>query len=139
LNTSSAIWTKNLATRLGNVFQVVALYDADCGFCERSVAVARGLHLAADFVPLQSVDLAKYGITKEQALAEMAVHDGNRVQFGHHAWATLLKTRWFTAWLGWLMELWPIDPLMARLYRWVAANRYRLPGGTSSCELPPRD
>jgi len=30
----------------------------------------------------------------------------------------------------------PLDPLFGPLYRWVAAHRHSLPGGTPTCELP---
>jgi predicted DCC family thiol-disulfide oxidoreductase YuxK len=38
---------------------------------------------------------------------------------------------------GWLLSVPPARWVAPFVYRRVAANRYRLPGGTAACRLPP--
>jgi len=111
------------------------LYDADCAFCTRSAMLGRRLGLRAQIMPMQDVDLAGYGITLDQAtLAVPFVADDGNVSFGHRAIAGALRTGplgWRL--LGQALTLPGVDALAALAYRWVAANRYRLPGGTAAC------
>ena len=38
---------------------------------------------------------------------------------------------------GAVLGLRPITALAWPVYRWVARNRHRMPGGTAACALPP--
>lgn len=102
--------------------------------------MVRRLPFSTDFRPVQTEALERYGITRDQALELMAlVNPDGSVVFGHLAWAGILRTGPAPlSWLGWLMQRSPVGPLADRIYRWVAANRYRLPGGSAQCAMPPR-
>ena len=117
------------------------VYDGDCGFCTRSAALARRV-LPADcaVVPSQGADLAAVGTTAERARREaLWVPRTGEVVGGARAVAAALReagSGW--ALLGRLLQLPPIGLLADAVYRVVAANRMRLPGGTAACALPPR-
>jgi predicted DCC family thiol-disulfide oxidoreductase YuxK len=113
------------------------LYDADCAFCTRSALLGRRLGLAAQIVPMQDVDLARFDITTAQAEQALPfVADDGSVTFGHRAIAAALRTGpWGWRLLGRLLVAPGVDALAALVYRWVAANRFRLPGGTAACSI----
>ncbi len=63
---------------------------------------------------------------------------GARAVAGARAVTTALRAAgsgW--ALLGRLLQVPPVSTLAAAVYRLVAANRMRLPGGTAACALPP--
>ena len=117
------------------------VFDGDCGFCTRSADVARRV-LPADcaVVPWQRVDLAAVGTTAARAQQEVLwVPRTGDVVGGARAVAAALRAAgrgW--ALLGRLLQLAPVSRLADVVYRLVAANRMRLPGGTAACALPPR-
>ena len=125
----------------------VLLFDGDCAFCSSSVRFAeRNLSPSLwQAVPFQFADLEALSMfTDGQVTEERAVHEvlwitpNRRVYGGAQAAAQLLlrsrRPLWST--LGALLTLPPVRPVAAAVYRWVAANRYRLPGGTAACALP---
>ena len=119
---------------------VTVLFDADCGFCTRSIRflVARGV--TATCLPLQAVDLPGRGVDPARAVREMpAVLADGRVVYGADAVRAALSTgpRWMRL-LAHVLAVRPLSALAHRVYGWVAAHRHRLPGGTSTCELPQR-
>ena len=83
----------------------------------------------------QLTDLAELGLTETQASdAVQWVETDGTVRSGHEAIAMVLGTAgraWRVA--GRLMLLPGISWIAARVYRLVAANRSRLPGGTPAC------
>jgi predicted DCC family thiol-disulfide oxidoreductase YuxK len=93
----------------------------------------------AEIVPWQFADLAGLGITEEQAVeAVQWVQIDGTVRSGHEAIAAVLSTAggiWKT--IGRVLLLPGISWLAAKGYRLVARNRYRLPGSTPACALPP--
>ncbi len=117
------------------------VFDGDCGFCTRSADVARRV-LPADcaVVPWQGVDLAAVGTSAARAQREVLwVPRTGEVVGGAPAVAAALRAAgsgW--ALLGRLLQLPLVDRLAGAVYRVVAANRMRLPGGTAACALPPR-
>lgn len=118
----------------------VAFYDADCGFCTRSVGVVARLRLGTRFEELQTAELAAYGITMDEALESMAFVDAaGRVSFGHHAWAGILKTgNPLLRTLGVVLDSQALERPAGFIYRWIADNRERMPGGTPACSLADR-
>jgi predicted DCC family thiol-disulfide oxidoreductase YuxK len=134
--------TERAPGREGEPVQRPALvYDGDCGFCTRSAAVARRV-LPADcaVVPWQGADLASVGTTVERAQQEVLwVPRTGDVVGGARAVAAALRAAG-SGWavLGRLLQLPLVRALADRVYRVVAANRMRLPGGTAACALPPR-
>jgi predicted DCC family thiol-disulfide oxidoreductase YuxK len=115
------------------------VFDGDCGFCTRCVAlVPRSARRTTTVVPYQRADLDALGLTvQECAAAVQWVSDGSRAQ-GHAAIGRLLQEAG-GAWrfLGTALLVPPLSWLAALVYRLVAANRMRLPGGTPACALPP--
>lgn len=119
----------------------VLIYDGDCAFCTSSARFGERV-LGTDgwtATPFQFADLdpALRGRAEREVLW---LTPAGRVYGGADAVAkVLLRTRrlpWNA--LGGLMLLPGVRTAMAGLYRLVAANRHRLPGGTPACALPPR-
>jgi predicted DCC family thiol-disulfide oxidoreductase YuxK len=116
--------------------QAVLVYDGDCAFCTTSVRVLERIGPDAEMVAWQLTDLAELGLTEAEAAAAVQwVEIDGTVRSGHEAIAAALKTAggaWKT--LGRLILSPGISWLAARVYRLVAANRHRLPGGTPACD-----
>ncbi|WP_442789936.1 thiol-disulfide oxidoreductase DCC family protein [Nocardia sp. CDC160] len=115
------------------------VFDGDCGFCTASVEFIR-THIkpTVDFTPWQRADLPALGLTEEQAQRAVQWVDANeRRSAGAGAVARLLL-RASLPWriLGALLLIPPLSWIAAGLYRLIADNRYRLPGGTPACAFP---
>jgi len=117
------------------------LYDADCAFCTRTAGYATRLGLQVRVIAMQTVDLESLGVSPTRAAREVPfVGPDGAVVYGHSAIAGALATGSAPfRLLARVMVLGVFDRLFARLYRWVADHRYRLPGGTAACELPAAD
>ena len=118
------------------------VYDGDCGFCTSAVRLIARLRLrAGTIVPWQEADLPALGLTRAETEHELQwVADDGRSSGGHEAVARLLLASgplWRPP--GALLLVPPVSWLAAWVYRTVAANRGRLPGGTPACALPPAD
>ncbi|MEV0606820.1 DCC1-like thiol-disulfide oxidoreductase family protein [Polymorphospora rubra] len=115
------------------------VYDGDCAFCTTCARFAeRRIPGPATIVPWQFADLAALGLTVDEC--EQAVQwvgtDGRRAA-GPDAIALLLRGSsrlWRTA--GRVLQFRPVRAVAWPVYRWVAANRHRMPGGTAACSLP---
>ncbi|CAM4508128.1 DUF393 domain-containing protein [Nocardia ninae] len=117
----------------------VVIFDGDCAFCTSSVDFIRArIRPDVDFAPWQRLDLAALGLTEHQAEKAVQWIDGaeNRAS-GARAFGLLLR-RASRPWraVGTLMLIPPINWLADALYRLVADNRHRLPGGTPACTFP---
>ncbi|PKH37629.1 Predicted thiol-disulfide oxidoreductase YuxK, DCC family [Nocardioides alpinus] len=116
------------------------LNDADCGFCMRTAALVPKLGVDIDSSTIQAADLAALGVDADRATVEMPyVHPDGRVDYGHRAFASILRTGplpWRV--VGRVMTAPGIDRVARRTYHWIAANRSRLPGGTPACSLDAR-
>jgi predicted DCC family thiol-disulfide oxidoreductase YuxK len=117
----------------------VLIFDGDCAFCTKCVHVVERIGPDAEIVPWQFADLAELGITEEQAAeAVQWVQIDGTVRSGHEAIAGVLSTAgriWKT--IGRVLLLPGTSWLAAKAYQLVARNRYRLPGSTPACALPP--
>jgi predicted DCC family thiol-disulfide oxidoreductase YuxK len=116
------------------------LFDGDCAFCSRCAALARRiLPDVYEVAAWQRLDLAAVGVPAERAQTEVLwISDGGDVVGGAAAVARALRAAgglW--APLGLLLSIPPVSWLAPQIYRLVAANRYRLPGGTAACRVPP--
>ena len=113
----------------------VLVFDGDCAFCTSSARALERLRPDAEIVAWQLTDLAELGLTETQAAdAVQWVETDGTVRSGHEAIAMVLGTAgraWRVA--GRLMLLPGISWIAARVYRLVADNRSRLPGGTPAC------
>jgi predicted DCC family thiol-disulfide oxidoreductase YuxK len=120
----------------------VFLFDGDCAFCTTCAQfVERRIPSDADVTPWQFADLDALGV--RQADAEEAViwvaPDGSTAA-GPDAIARLLVAAGsFWRPLGWVLGVAPVRWLAWPVYRWVARNRHRMPGGTPACSLPQAD
>ena len=89
--------------------------------------------------PYQRADLAKLGLTIEQCEQAVKYLGTAEPKSGHLAIAQGLidsKTAWALA--GYILR-WPVVTSVAFVvYRWISANRHRLPGGTPACSLDGR-
>lgn len=119
------------------------VFDGDCGICSRLAALTRRLVLPpgrGHVEPYQRLDLARYGLTREACgEALQFVTPGGRVYAAQDAVARVLlagRVGWRP--FGRLLTLPGVNAVAGAGYRWVARNRYRLPGGTPACALPPR-
>lgn len=115
------------------------LYDRDCGFCQRAVGFAQDhLRTRTTFAAWQDVDLAAVGLTPEQAdeQAWVVYPDGSLRGGGDAVAGVLLGAGLPARILGRLMLLPGVRLINRAAYRAVAANRYRLPGGTAACAMP---
>jgi predicted DCC family thiol-disulfide oxidoreductase YuxK len=117
----------------------VLVYDGDCGVCTRLARFTeRRLRPDADITAWQHADLPALGLTPEQCdEALQYVEPSGRVSSAQVAVARLLldSVLWARP-LGAVLLLPGIRQLGGVVYRWVAANRHRLPGGTPACSLP---
>lgn len=118
------------------------VFDGDCAFCTTSVNWARRrLGAAADFVPWQEVDLAAVGLTRakvERSVQWLPAPDRTGpIRSGAGAVGRLLLTsRWPWRALAAPALIPPFSWVAAIVYRLVAINRHRLPGGTPACAVP---
>ncbi|WP_448616099.1 thiol-disulfide oxidoreductase DCC family protein [Modestobacter sp. URMC 112] len=116
------------------------VFDGDFAFCSRCAAVAaRVLPGDCVVVPWQRFDLASAGVTAERARSEVLwIGRDGAVSGGAPAVAQALRSAggWWSV-PGALLLLPPLSWVAPWVYRLVAANRYRLPGGTAACRVPP--
>lgn len=118
---------------------VTFVYDGDCGFCTRCAEFAqRRVPTSATITPWQAVDLRTLGLTEAECdRAVQWVEPGRAPLAGPDAIAALLRSshrRWRA--VGRLLGFRPVRALARPTYRWVAAHRHRMPGGTAACALP---
>ncbi|MEQ1701337.1 MAG: DUF393 domain-containing protein [Ilumatobacteraceae bacterium] len=117
------------------------VFDGDCAFCSSSVrAGQRWIKRMPTAQPYQFIELEPLGLTAERCNAAVQyVAADRRVYSAHDAVIMLLRASGRGWWLlGSLMRLPGIHWLSGVVYRWVARNRHRLPGGTAACALPRR-
>jgi predicted DCC family thiol-disulfide oxidoreductase YuxK len=117
----------------------VLVYDGDCGFCTSSVRfIERRIPTAAEIVAFPFAELDALGTTAERAEYEVLwVDRSGRVTGGAQAIARLLMDAGGVWWpLGAVMRVPPLRWIAHGVYRLVANNRHRMPGGTAACMLP---
>jgi len=117
------------------------VFDGDCAFCTSSVNWGRrhiGNMPRAE--PYQFSDLPALGLTEEECnRAVQYVARDRRVAAAHDAVSALLLGAGRGWWLlGAMMRLPGVHWFSGVVYRWVAANRYRLPGSTLACAVQRR-
>ncbi|MFT2016354.1 thiol-disulfide oxidoreductase DCC family protein [Streptomyces sp. 796.1] len=116
----------------------VLIYDGDCAFCTRCVAfVEHRVRPRCDVTAWQFADLAGLGTTRARAEHELLwVAPSGQVHGGVMAVAKLLLNAgrgWAS--LGALLSLPPLRWIGHGVYRLVANNRQRMPGGTAACAV----
>lgn len=126
-------------TEYSQASKPVFIYDGDCAFCSSSVRFFRKLSPknSVNIEAFQFLNLPLFGLTSQQCLAEakFVAKDG-QISGGYMAFARLFELQ--TGWLkfvGKFLRLPIVRTVSAAVYKWVAKNRYRLPGGTPECAL----
>ncbi len=117
----------------------IFLYDGDCMFCSSCARfIERRVHTSAEVKPWQFSDLTVLGVTQEQCEEAVQWIDADgRVESGSRGVGRLLiDARSYWRPLGWLLLVPPLSLIAPPLYRIIARNRHRLPGGTAACALP---
>ncbi|KGN40459.1 thiol-disulfide oxidoreductase DCC family protein [Knoellia aerolata] len=119
------------------------LYDGDCGICTRlSRTVTTTVRARRDDFVVSAyqdvADLEALGVTAracDEALQWVSA--SGRVSSAQDAVArVLLAGRLPFRPVGALILVPGVNALAGVVYRWVALNRHRLPGGTPACSLP---
>lgn len=128
----------------------VLVFDGDCAFCTTSVLwLHQQFPDAFELTPYQRTDLAALQLTAEECHAKVQwigdpADPAATRREGHEAVAALVRTGgrrrggavgrlWSAA--GAVAVVPPVSWVAAGVYRWVSANRSRLPGGTPACAL----
>lgn len=121
----------------------ILVFDGDCAICSTLARfVERRIRRQdVDFLvaPWQEVDLAELGLTEEQCIEALQwVAPDSRISSAQDAVARTLLTGhlWWRP-FGAVIAAPGINRLAGVIYRWVAQNRHRLPGGTPACSMPP--
>ena len=114
------------------------IFDGDCAFCSRCVQfIERRIRRHPRIQSWQRSDLVSLGLTQEQCETAVQFVDRGSITSAHVAVARVLiygKKGWSL--LGYAMLLPGIKQVAGVVYRWVAKNRDRMPGGTAECALP---
>jgi predicted DCC family thiol-disulfide oxidoreductase YuxK len=119
----------------------VVIFDGDCAICTTLAGVIeRRLRPPAAVQPWQRLDLPAYGLTAETCTEALQYVDADGTVYAAElAVARLLKaSRPWARPAGYVIELPGVRSVAGVVYRWVARNRSRLPGGTAACAVPPR-
>jgi predicted DCC family thiol-disulfide oxidoreductase YuxK len=115
------------------------VFDGDCAFCSSCARfIENRIKPSADVVAWQFADLDALGLSKEQVSSAVYYVAGARTSAGPAAIADLLRRAgWVWRIAGAVLGLRPVTAVAWPVYRWVARNRDRMPGGTAACALPP--
>lgn len=118
----------------------VLVFDGECGFCTSCARLLRQTGTRAEIVPWQRADLDRLGLSAAEAAAAVRwVEPDGSVRGGHEAIAAALLTAGPAARLAGRAIVAPgVSRVAAAGYRFVAANRGRLPGGTPACSATSR-
>ncbi len=119
----------------------VLVFDGDCAFCTSSAMFGRRW-LGLDHVqPWQHLDLENLNVTAEQCeeAVQWVAADGTVASAQYAVIEALRHAGGPWGVLGRLMALPGVHQFAGVLYRWVARNRSKLPGGTPACQLPRGD
>ena len=119
----------------------VLVFDGDCAFCTASVRwLERWVARRPVVVAWQQADLERLGVTQAQCseALQWVGADGHHAEGAAAVAATLRYGGRGWAVLGGVMTLPGVRTVAQWVYRWVARNRHRLPGGTAACSLEGR-
>lgn len=120
---------------------LVLAFDADCAFCQTTIdRITRRARPTIAFTPWQSLPAPTRTRHRDRLDREVLLLEGDQVLLGGaDALVYVLRSspaRSFR--VAATVAGFPVMRAIARsVYSWVAANRYRMPGGTSSCALDP--
>ena len=117
------------------------IYDGDCAFCTSSATwIEKRIPTGYPVVPWQHLPaLNELGLTAADVERSAWWLDADGTAYDEHRsiGRALITAGGFWSLVGWLIVLPPICWLAAPVYRLVARNRHRLPGGTPACAVRP--
>lgn len=114
------------------------LFDGDCGFCTTAARRATRINPQATVVAWQHADLDLLGVTEADATAALQYVSQHGSASGADAVALfLLDAGGVYRFFGRLLRLPGVRSAARPAYRWIAAHRQRLPGGTPACAIKP--
>ena len=124
-----------------NLILPILIYDWDCAFCSTTVRMLQRFmprHPAIE--PFQFVKTEDYGLTKQQCSEEIKYVDSSMQVHGGEAAFKQFFLNAGGVWrvLGRFLAVPIIRGSSGVVYRWVARNRHKLPGGTPTCSLPKK-
>jgi predicted DCC family thiol-disulfide oxidoreductase YuxK len=86
--------------------------------------------------------MAQYGLTAEDGMTQVWYididTDSVTVSGGAEAFNDVMRLVWWAKPFTYLYRLSIFRRIEDRVYRWVADNRYRMPGSTAACEIDPK-
>ncbi|GAA4895983.1 hypothetical protein GCM10025789_12050 [Tessaracoccus lubricantis] len=117
----------------------LVLFDEDCGFCTTSAQASQTSWFRAQVavIAFQRVDLTVHNLTVDKCAESLHVVDTDgSIHVGSDAVAVVFRESRFP-WpiVGAALGLPGLRWVAQRVYAVVAANRYRLPGGSAACKL----
>jgi predicted DCC family thiol-disulfide oxidoreductase YuxK len=84
--------------------------------------------------------MAALSLTDEDGMTQAWFVDKNgKLTGGAEAINEVMKYVWWLRPFTLLYKIPGLKQLQNRAYRWVAHNRYRLPGSTAACALEPKE
>jgi predicted DCC family thiol-disulfide oxidoreductase YuxK len=122
--------------------KLVLIYDGDCKFCQLSLEFGiKHLRAFPQYVAFQKIDPKDFGLTASQVRSQIWLAQKTpstaEVLGGHLAAGAILRlqpSRWLKL-LGSLASTPPTSWVASLLYKLIAANRHRLPGGSRECRI----
>jgi predicted DCC family thiol-disulfide oxidoreductase YuxK len=120
----------------------VLIYDGDCQFCQLSLEFGiKNLRIFPQYVAFQRIDPKDFGLTDKQVRAQIWLAKKSPAKDvalgGHLAAGAILRLQpslWLRV-LGWLASTPPTSWVASLVYKLIAANRHRLPGGSRACKI----
>ena len=120
----------------------ILIYDGDCQFCRLSLDFGiRNLSKFPEFAAYQRIEPSKFGLSAADVSSQVWLVEPlpslAKPLGGHLAVAHILmdQAQFYWRWLGFFMKTPPFSFIAALVYKWVAKNRHRLPGGSRACKL----
>jgi predicted DCC family thiol-disulfide oxidoreductase YuxK len=121
----------------------VLLFDGDCGFCSLCATwIDRHIPTPIAVRPWQWTALEPLQVEEAEVEEAVVLVDVTlRHTAGPDAISLLLRSSTAAPWrtCGRVLGLRPVLAVAWPLYRWIARNRHRMPGGTPQCSLPAAD
>lgn len=120
----------------------VLIYDGDCQFCQLSLEFGiKHVPSFPKYISYKRIIPANFGLTDVQVRSKIWLVDSQdksqKPLGGHLAAGAILssQTNFLYRVLGWLISTPPTSWVADLIYRFVAANRHRMPGGSRQCKL----
>jgi len=120
----------------------ILIYDGDCQFCQLSLEFGlKHLKIFPKYAAFQRISPADFGLTKSEVQAQIFMASKAPSDLppagAHLAAAEILGMQKNPIYrlAGWFIANPPFSFLASRVYRWVAKNRHRLPGGSRQCKI----